>query len=258
MMMDARRAFLDKITEFPDDDTPRLVYADWLEEKGQADRAEFIRVQCELAKLPTDPPLEGGSCRVDGWSSVRPQASHMNLCQWCQWMRDGTFARIDLLHRLEQSSLDQSKSEAMRPFSFGDEREEGRIEPPHGISFGPSHITVHLGWEHEAAVFMKFRRGFAEEIRCELATWLTHGSAICREQPVRPHSEMITDREPMGLFVSGFVWVEETDPQWERGPWSLPSEVYSRLDETESTDRDGAMMALARACIMGARSLNRS
>src|SRR6476659_5225140 len=33
----------------PDDDTPRLVYADWLDEHDQPERAEFIRVQIELA-----------------------------------------------------------------------------------------------------------------------------------------------------------------------------------------------------------------
>ena len=29
------------------DDTARLVYADWLQENGQAERADFIRLQCE-------------------------------------------------------------------------------------------------------------------------------------------------------------------------------------------------------------------
>src|SRR4051812_40296621 len=38
----------------PEDDAPRLVYADWLDEHGQPERAEFIRVQCELAR--TDDP----------------------------------------------------------------------------------------------------------------------------------------------------------------------------------------------------------
>jgi uncharacterized protein (TIGR02996 family) len=42
-------AFLRSIAEESDDDTPRLVFADWLEEHGDAARAEFIRVQCELA-----------------------------------------------------------------------------------------------------------------------------------------------------------------------------------------------------------------
>ena len=46
-------AFLDDIVANIDDDTPRLVYADWLMEDGQDDRAEFIRVQIELARLPS-------------------------------------------------------------------------------------------------------------------------------------------------------------------------------------------------------------
>lgn len=45
-------AFLATIIERPDDDLPRLLYADWLEEHGQIERAEFIRVQCELANPP--------------------------------------------------------------------------------------------------------------------------------------------------------------------------------------------------------------
>jgi uncharacterized protein (TIGR02996 family) len=47
--MSDNTAFLRAVLEHPDDDGPRLVYADWLDEQGQADRAEFIRVQCELA-----------------------------------------------------------------------------------------------------------------------------------------------------------------------------------------------------------------
>jgi uncharacterized protein (TIGR02996 family) len=49
------QGFRDAIQENPDDDTPRLIYADWLDERngpGDAARAEFIRVQCELARLP--------------------------------------------------------------------------------------------------------------------------------------------------------------------------------------------------------------
>jgi uncharacterized protein (TIGR02996 family) len=46
------RGFLEDITAHPDDDAPRLIFADWLEEKGDSDRAEFIRVQIERARLP--------------------------------------------------------------------------------------------------------------------------------------------------------------------------------------------------------------
>ena len=47
-------AFLRAILEDPDDDTSRLVYADWLDEHGDPDRAEFIRVQCALARMAED------------------------------------------------------------------------------------------------------------------------------------------------------------------------------------------------------------
>ena len=51
-MSDLSRGFLEDIVANPDDDTPRLVYADWLDEQGDADSAEFIRVQIERTRLP--------------------------------------------------------------------------------------------------------------------------------------------------------------------------------------------------------------
>ena len=38
-------ALLASVVASPDDDLPRLVYADWLEENGQPERGEFIRLQ---------------------------------------------------------------------------------------------------------------------------------------------------------------------------------------------------------------------
>jgi uncharacterized protein (TIGR02996 family) len=52
--MSEDEGFLHTIGENHDDDTPRLIYADWLEEHGNPERAEFIRVQCELARMPED------------------------------------------------------------------------------------------------------------------------------------------------------------------------------------------------------------
>jgi uncharacterized protein (TIGR02996 family) len=52
--MSDQLAFLQMIAEHPDDDVPRLVYADWLEETGEEihiARAEFIRLQCHLEQL---------------------------------------------------------------------------------------------------------------------------------------------------------------------------------------------------------------
>src|SRR5215471_7295784 len=44
-------AFLADIVANPEDDAPRLVYADWLEDNGDLDRATFIRTQCRLASI---------------------------------------------------------------------------------------------------------------------------------------------------------------------------------------------------------------
>ena len=49
------QAFLTAIVAAPDDDTPRLVFADWLDERAQGDdtaRAALIRAQCQLEHLP--------------------------------------------------------------------------------------------------------------------------------------------------------------------------------------------------------------
>jgi uncharacterized protein (TIGR02996 family) len=49
--MSERDALLAAILADPDEDTPRLAFADYLEENGDPHRAEFIRVQVELARL---------------------------------------------------------------------------------------------------------------------------------------------------------------------------------------------------------------
>ena len=58
----SRDALFQAILANPEDDAVRLVYADWLDEHGNAARAEFIRVQIRLAQLaPCD--LEWPSLR---------------------------------------------------------------------------------------------------------------------------------------------------------------------------------------------------
>jgi uncharacterized protein (TIGR02996 family) len=71
-------ALLQAILESPDDDTPRLVNADFLDEHDDPDRAEFIRVQSLLARLQRYRKLLPG--RPLGWytagttHAIRPAA----------------------------------------------------------------------------------------------------------------------------------------------------------------------------------------
>jgi uncharacterized protein (TIGR02996 family) len=48
--------FLAAIRAAIEDDIPRLVFADWLQENGEEERAELIRLQCELARAAHDDP----------------------------------------------------------------------------------------------------------------------------------------------------------------------------------------------------------
>jgi uncharacterized protein (TIGR02996 family) len=66
----AYRGLLDDIIHNPDDDTPRLVMADWLEEHGDTvaqDRARFIRLQLQRARLTEHEPA--------AWSTLREEAA---------------------------------------------------------------------------------------------------------------------------------------------------------------------------------------
>ena len=54
--MDEKQAFLQAIIDDPDDDALRLIYADWLDDHGESERAELIRVQCDLASLSISDP----------------------------------------------------------------------------------------------------------------------------------------------------------------------------------------------------------
>jgi uncharacterized protein (TIGR02996 family) len=53
--MSDRAAFLAAIVSRPDDDLPRLIYADYLDEQGEESRAEYIRWQCALARGESAP-----------------------------------------------------------------------------------------------------------------------------------------------------------------------------------------------------------
>ena len=69
-------ALLRAIAENPDEDTPRLAFADYLDELGgdaNVARAEFIRLECEIARLAADDPHRKGleSRRAKLWVTYR-------------------------------------------------------------------------------------------------------------------------------------------------------------------------------------------
>jgi uncharacterized protein (TIGR02996 family) len=66
-------ALLDAIFDNPHDDTPRLVYADWLKEHDQEALGEFIRLQCLIAPLMNDNPrrVELRQLEKKAWAAIK-------------------------------------------------------------------------------------------------------------------------------------------------------------------------------------------
>jgi uncharacterized protein (TIGR02996 family) len=94
-MTNDERAFLDAICEHPDDDTARLVFADWLAENGDPDRGEFIRVDVELARTP--PTTEDDERRrrvlLDRRAAILKCRAKDWLAPFSPWAKDSSFER---------------------------------------------------------------------------------------------------------------------------------------------------------------------
>ena len=71
-------ALLDEIAARANDDEPRLIYADWLEERGNAERAELIRIQIELAKVDASAAQFESLCRRETELLVQSISSRLS------------------------------------------------------------------------------------------------------------------------------------------------------------------------------------
>jgi uncharacterized protein (TIGR02996 family) len=111
-------ALLRAVKEQPEDDLPRLILADWLEEFSDVARAEHVRVQCELARLERS----GGDCPV-----LRGRESQLRATHAARWVgglkrftRFSTFERgllfLDL--RSPEGFLNQRARQARRSEAY--------------------------------------------------------------------------------------------------------------------------------------------
>ncbi len=117
-LLSQHESFLRAIFDAPDDDTARLVYADFLQENGEEDRAEFIRVQCELARLES-------AEREPDWYELLHGRDEAPLQEH--------YERLSLLGSLRQRS----------------ERLEEQVIPWRDLTY-PDHVTTSRGFWHEA------------------------------------------------------------------------------------------------------------
>jgi uncharacterized protein (TIGR02996 family) len=139
-------AFVAAIVGNPDDDTPRLVAADFLDENGDPERAAFIRVQVERARL---------------------EASNL-----------GESPEADELRKREEVFFRRYE---VNPHLWAAEDcpELVRVTPP--VRGTSPLVSLHV----EGADRVVWYRGFVDGVRCPAAEWLRHGVAVRRRNPVR-------------------------------------------------------------------------
>lgn len=75
----------------PEEDTPRLVYADWLEEHGRDEEAEFIRLDCRLGEGSLELPdyVELSTRREELRLWLQAHAPHSQLKLKGRWLLPG-------------------------------------------------------------------------------------------------------------------------------------------------------------------------
>jgi len=192
-------ALLAAILAQPEDDTPRLVYADWLDEQGEAERGEFIRVQVAIAAMD-----EAGEGEID------PNDGHTccdDPCPVC-----ASVERYTGLRRRKQELFENG-----RTYKWGF---------PKAIHCTPFADTFAKGLGPETAIGLS-RRGFVSEVRCTLAAWVAHGPAIVRAHPVE--RVVLSDRESTIRGTDRtHMWVRESG--MDNAPRDeLPNDLFDHL-----------------------------
>jgi len=136
----------------PADDLPRLVLADWLEEHGEPERAEFIRVQCELERHPHADRLRDDTFTDD--EGVRPEFERgVALLR----RERELWGRLTVGNELVENSV-----------RWLDRQRRCVIAP---TTIGRSLLTSHPRFE--------FRRGFLFAVNCPLDDWFGRPCADC-------------------------------------------------------------------------------
>ena len=200
--MTDRERLLKAILDNPEEDTPRLMFADEVE-ADQPHRAEFIRVGCELARTPEtvevveDWPVEvvdGDTVRVSGGGFGAGFGADAAVTYA---LRGDTLTTTRRAVNPEYKRLCDRKNELLArhaydwlpeiagldKFAIGRRGGAGsyfvgylrKVMAPRGVLLPapPPRLTT------------EFRRGFVERVTCSGDDWARRGDAILAAHPVR-------------------------------------------------------------------------
>ncbi len=182
-------ALLRAILVQPDEDTPRLVYADWLQENGEPERAEYIRLQVQLARQNrTWCPAGHLWLKVD----KGPHSAPGTRCRQCR-IEGPSWADTEADAELNGRARELWAAHAelwVRPLAVLCGFPDTPADWPPG-STNPArlpryhHICPSSAFADGRKVEWEFRRGFIESVSCSTRDWFTYGTAIRAAFPVR-------------------------------------------------------------------------
>ena len=267
----------------PGDDTARLAYADWLGENGGADRAEFVRVQCELAQLrrattelyddETDwSRCESvsaswcpncGDCRCKhAWPDFGPRNDpacplHSPDSPHASWH--------DLADRIEK--LREREAEVFDP----------RFLPECGGQLREWYFECYPdSYTPDRPFSFLLVRGFVDEVRLPAAAFTEQfARELFSRHPVT--KVVLTDKQPheTGLPVTdneypGWMWCCDPTMRQATDSWGVPRYLFDQLGDSILTTfgtvygarpskfyaiADYGLAALSAACVARGRSL---
>lgn len=218
--------FIRDICLHPEDDSLRLIFADWLSDNGQEDRAEFVRVQLELEELK----------KVKGKSTGQTLAGFP-----VHIVPSGHFEREDKLKRRERELL-MSEPDGRFSYNVFEWLKMGTGWP----CFWGGGQELEFGWILPGPLgginpkcFVKFRRGFVEEITLPCLAFLEHAKEIFSHHPVRkvtwedaqPYAIPLEDppSPPEREIPAWFHW---SPGERERQDWDdVPTEIWKLLEK---------------------------
>lgn len=242
-------AFLEDIVTYTDDITPRLVFADWLDDHGVSTTAEFIRVQCQLADI-VDEQCDQCKTRSSG-------GQHTNGPCRCTKL---------------YKSLRLREQELLTPRNIWDWLGFGHWGPsgtPLAQHKGNGVCRLfHLPNPNNSPEWgVTFRCGFVEEVSLPYQAFLRHGKRLVNIAPLR--RVVLSNREPSEQLGHSPIYYNWYNSLFSTLPIAhfhhhLPAELFELLPVGDITfysmkeSRDYstiqlAEQALSDACLKWAR-----
>lgn len=176
--------FLHDIAANPDDDTPRLIFSDYLADSEDL-RSEFIRVQIGHVQTLEELKLCPKNC-----------PNRRNICDEC---------RV-LLTRYTQENKIIGELLNIHRLQWIGEWVHRVFTDPRSAQYSHNSLQV---WDGSGGfrINIRFVNGFAGVLTCPMRFWYAHGPTVCLHDPIRKVE--ITDR-----FSGSATYLGKTYATW--------------------------------------------